>query len=260
MSRIFRRWDKAAAESQKARHVLRPPLVTRGVGAQVEFDVGEVVRMHHAMPADAQHSQPVEMFAPHEQQPRSFRAEQPLVAIGGEEVDSRKRDIQREHAQALNGVEEDQRPAIVCNSHQFVHVDTPASGVADPTDADHASPLVARGGEPVEVHRTAVHRDAPRFHSAAGQIHPRVQIGRELIRQRDDVVPRLPSKSFGHQTDAGGGVGDERDFARLGGDQVCGERADFFDASRPFGPKRVAVFRGLPKPVQNRLSLLIAKA
>ena len=56
---------------------------------------------------------PVEMLAANVKQPSPFRAQHPLVTVGRQEVDSRSLDVQRKHAQTLDGIEKQQSTPIV---------------------------------------------------------------------------------------------------------------------------------------------------
>ena len=76
--------------------------------------------MTNAVPADAHRSQPIQVFAPHEEQARSLRSQHPFVTIGGQKIDPGLRDIERKDAQALDGIQQQQGTLIVDHLRQFL--------------------------------------------------------------------------------------------------------------------------------------------
>ena len=103
------------------------------------------------------------------------------------------RTSKRKDAQPLDGIEKQQRPPPVDQLGQPVQIVPPSAGVGHPTDADDPGPVVAGGGEPVEVEPSPVGGDAAGFHPAVGQMKPRVLVRGELVGPGDDVVAR-PSR------------------------------------------------------------------
>ena len=175
------------------------------------------------------------MFPAAEEDAGPFRPEQPLVAIGRQEVDRCMADVQRKDAQSLDGVEEQQGPAAVDQFGQPVQIVPPSAGVGHPTDRDNAGSIVASGGELVEIDRPAQSGDSAGFHAAIGQVQPGILVRGELVGPSDDVITRPPRKPLGHEVDAGRGVAYQGDLLRHGADQLGGGGSQMLDATAPVG-------------------------
>ena len=171
------------------------------------------------------------------------------MAVGGQEVDARLVHIEREDAQSLNGIEEHERAALVGDLRDPPDVVPVAGREADPAHGHDPRPLVAGFGQAFQIEPAAdIGRHAPRFDAAAGQIHPRIDVRRKLVGERDDIVARSPIESFGNQADAARRVADERDLIRMGADHLRGRGPHRFDALHPIAPNRVADLHGLRQP------------
>ena len=72
-----------------------PPSQRSALGLRRELDLGRVVRADDAVPADAERPEPLDPVAADVEQARPLGPEQPLVAVGGEEVDRRPPDVDR---------------------------------------------------------------------------------------------------------------------------------------------------------------------
>jgi hypothetical protein len=110
----------------------------------------------------------------------------------------------------------------------------------DPAHGDEPRAIVAVVGQLVVVDAAVGGGDEASLHAAVGEVHPGVEVRRVFVGQGDDVVAGAPIEAFGDVVDAGGGVGDEGDFIRVGVDMVRGGLARFVEQAGPFGPGGVA--------------------
>ena len=244
---------EAGGEAQEAGHVLRTTFVAGGGGLEIQLDVAVIAALHDAVPADADGPQQVEMLAPQVEHTGALRPQQPLVAVGRQEVDRRFLHVQRKDAQALNGVEAQQGPAVACQRDQLVQIRAPSAGISDPTDRQDPRARVAGRRQTVDIDSAVRRLDASRFDAARREVEPRILVGGKLVVERDDVVAFAPGIPFSDQGDALGRAVGQRYFGGVGADQACGQRAALLDAPAPPWPYGVAFFECLARPGNDRL-------
>ena len=63
--------------------------------------------------------------------PAPLRAEQPLVAVGGQEVDRRAAHVERQDAQPLDGIDEEEDAPLPAKGAEGVQVVAEAAGELD---------------------------------------------------------------------------------------------------------------------------------
>ena len=107
-----------------------PALPPTGVRLQREVDRAERPRAHDAERAHADRVQALDPLAPDVPDARALGAEQPLVTIRGERVNRRLLNINREDAQPLNRVHEEDA-ALAAEFAQRVEVVPEAAGELD---------------------------------------------------------------------------------------------------------------------------------
>src|SRR5262249_11022521 len=98
---------QAGAEGSDPGHVRRPALPAAGVRLEGQLDSPEVPGVAYAVPADSYRMQPIDQLPPDVEDGGTFRAEQPLVAVGRQEIDRGLPDVQGEYTQALDGIDEE---------------------------------------------------------------------------------------------------------------------------------------------------------
>src|SRR5262249_44560185 len=112
--RFLRRGSQFTEESQARRKadlpgpVRRAPFVARSGSAELQVEMAKIVLPLDAVPTGVNRTKEVEMLAANEEDAGPFRSEQPLVAIGGEEVDFRLAHIDRKDTQSLDRVEKEE--------------------------------------------------------------------------------------------------------------------------------------------------------
>ena len=130
----------------------------------------------------------------------------------------------------------------------------PTAGEGDPTDGHNAGAVVAGVGQPIQGDPAVIVGHTTDFDAAIGHVHPGILIRRKLVGRQNDVVARPPGEAFGHQADAGRGVGNQGDFVRLRPDQGRRPAAELLDLVHPaavVGGR--AVGRGVLAPTGQRL-------
>ena len=145
--------------------------------------------MDDAVPAESQRAEPVEVLAAEVEDAGPLRPQQPLVAVGRQEIDRRFRHVQGKHAQGLNGVDEQQGPPAVDHLGQLVQVLPPAVGVGHPTDADDAGAAVAGGGQALQQAAAVVVSHAANLDAAGGQVQPGILVRGELVVGKTTLSP-----------------------------------------------------------------------
>ena len=145
----------------------------------------------HAVPAHAQRAKQIEVLAAEIEDSGPFRPQQPLVAVGRQEVDRRAADVQRKNAQPLDGIQEQQGPPAVDHFRQPVQVLPPTAGVGDPTDADDPRAARRRPGPGVQQTRPSLGGHTADFHAPGDQVQPGILVRGELVVRQDDVIPLL---------------------------------------------------------------------
>ena len=95
----------------------------------------EIPGADHAVPADADRVQPLDQFAADVEDAGPFRAEQPLVPVGRQEVDRRPLHVQRQHAQPLDGIHEEEDAALPAQRADGVEVVAKAAGELDEAES-----------------------------------------------------------------------------------------------------------------------------
>src|SRR5262245_16699213 len=131
----------------------------------------------------------------------TLRAEQPLVPVGGEEVDRRPLHVEGQDAQSLDGVNEEQDAALATQAAESIEVVAKTAGELDETEAENARARVDGGADVVDLEPPVAAGDAPGIDATTTQVQPRIDVGRVLLLRDDDVVARLPRIAFGDNAD-----------------------------------------------------------
>ncbi len=92
-------------EGQQAGDVVAAAFEAGGVGAKGVIVVSEILGVDDVHPADHQGAGVVDQLAAAEEDAGAFGAEEPFVAVGGEEVDVHGADIDRKNTEGLDGVD-----------------------------------------------------------------------------------------------------------------------------------------------------------
>jgi hypothetical protein len=123
------------------------------------------------------------VLTPHVQQAGTLGAEEPLVAVGGGEVDAPGVEVGGEDAEALDGVDAEEGAHVPARPAEGRQVGTPARAVLDPAGG-HELRRRAGGHGGGEVGR----RHPVDHHAAVPQREPRVGGGGELAGRNDHAV------------------------------------------------------------------------
>ena len=84
----------------------------------------------------------------------SFGAQHPLVAVGGNEINGSGLNVQWEHSHSLNRIQHDEYAFVMRQLANVVHVDSPTSGVANPTDSENSGAIIDRVDNAIQVNST----------------------------------------------------------------------------------------------------------
>src|SRR5262249_23082296 len=147
------------------------------------------------------------------------RTEQPLVPIGGEEVDRRPADVEGQDTEPLDGVDEEQDAALAAQVTESIEVVAEPAGELDEAEAEDARACVHRRANVVDIEPAVAAADAPGLDAAAGQVQPGIDVGGVFLFRDDDVIAGLPRVALGDDADAFAGVLDEGDVERIGVDE-----------------------------------------
>src|SRR5262249_13168743 len=141
---------QAGPQGDDAAHVERAALPAAGVRLEAEVDPREVPALDHAVPADADRVEPFDQLPADPEDGGPFGAEQPLVAVRRQEVDRRPLNVEREDAQALDGVHEEGHAALPAELAECVQVVAEATGELDEAKAEYAGAAVHGGADVVQ--------------------------------------------------------------------------------------------------------------
>ena len=110
----------------------------------------EVAAIDHAVPADADRVQPIDQLAADAEDAGALGTEQPLVSVGRQEVDRRALHVERQDAQPLDGIDEEQHAALAAQLADRDQVVAEAAGILDETEADQPRAAVDGGAQIIE--------------------------------------------------------------------------------------------------------------
>ena len=161
-----------------------PPSQRWAFGLRREVDLGRVVRADDAVPADAERPEPLDPVAADVEQPGPLGPEQPLVAVGGQEVDRRPPHVDRQRAEPLDRVDEEGDAARPAELAERVEVVAEPRGELDVADRQDPRRVVDRRGQVLDPDPPVAARDGP-------QARPRGSPGSSRDRCSRDT-PRRP--------------------------------------------------------------------
>ena len=161
----------------------------------------------------------------------ALRAVEPLVAVGGEDVDPGAADVRRKEAEALDPVDEEEDAALAAEGADLPERKDETVVEGDPGDGDDPRPLVDEGRERLERDASPVADGHAAVDAPALERAPGVGVGGELHVVGDDVVPRAPRKPEGDEVDRPGSVREERDLLGRGADEPRRLRPGLLDVA-----------------------------
>src|SRR5262249_21867361 len=147
---------------------------------------------NHAVPADPHRVQQVEQFAPDVENTRPFGPQQPFMPVGRQKIDRGAAHVEGQHAQPLDSIDEEIGAALPAQRADTVKVVAEAAGVFDEAETDQAGAAVHGGAQVLDPEPAVAAGDGSDLDPAAGQVHPRVQVGRVLLGGSYDVVAGPP--------------------------------------------------------------------
>src|SRR5262249_7881380 len=139
---------------------------------------------------DRRHAVP-DRFA-HVEDRASFLAEEPLVRVGGEDVDRDARHVERQGAQALDSVEDEEGASFAAEAADFLERKDEAVVKRHPGDGDDLRVRIDSCRDVVEGDAAGPRRNGAVLDTEVLEEFPGQRVGRKLYVVSDDVVPRLP--------------------------------------------------------------------
>ena len=131
------------AEREDARRVGRALLEAARAGLQIEVVAIEVQVVRDAAPADHARREPLDQRATAEEQAAALHREQPLVAVRRQEVDVALRDVEREAAEALDGIDAEEHAALAAQAPERREVVARAAAELDRGEREQARARVS---------------------------------------------------------------------------------------------------------------------
>ena len=104
--------------------------------------------------------------------------------------------VERQHAQALDGIDEEEHAALAAQGADGVEVVAEAAGIFDEAEADQARAAVDGRAQIVDSRAAVAAGHQAQLDAAAGQVHPRIEVGGVFLRGGDDVVAGLPGEAL----------------------------------------------------------------
>src|SRR6478672_3920074 len=123
------------------------------------------------------------------------------MTVGGEKIDGRRSHVEREHAEALDRIDEEEDAAFPAYAADRLEVIAEAAGELDEAQAHDPGARIDRGTKIVDGDAAAATGNRAHLDAAVGLIHPWVLVRRVLLGGNDDVVALLPWKTLGDETD-----------------------------------------------------------
>ena len=130
-------------ETKRTDRIQSSALITARVGPQRHVAGGVIGVAFHCRPAELDGFDPVLPVLLNVKDAVAFRAQQPLVPIGGERLDVHLPHVQRERAQTLNRVHEEEDPVPAADLADGFEIGPVAAQVLDKADGEQFRP--ARG-------------------------------------------------------------------------------------------------------------------
>jgi tetratricopeptide (TPR) repeat protein len=206
--------------------------------------MAEILGIDDVHPADHQWADVLDEAAAAIKDPRAFGPEQPFVPIGGEEIDEHIRDMKRQHAEGLNGIDAEQDFAFGAELAYAGQIVALAAGEFDVGEGDQARFWLSGGGEDFfdgnlpGLLGTGLFLDHDQLHPpAAGDFHPGVNIGGVFDVGGNDAIAELPVDAVGDDADPLAGVFNEGDLIAMAAEQRGGFLPKLFDILIPAGGK-----------------------
>ncbi len=172
------------------------------------------------MPADPERPEPVDPVPLHKQEPCAFGAEQPLVTVGGQEVDRRLAHVDAIRAKALDRVDEQGDPSGMAHLRERIEIVAEPGGELDVTDRQDPGRVIEDRLQILEPDPAIAAGHLPDRDPPAGQVHPGQEVRGIFVGGRHDVIAVAPGIALGNQADPLGRAVDESDFVAIGVDQA----------------------------------------
>ena len=141
------------------------------------------------------------------------------MRVRAEDVHVGGRDVDRQGAQALDPVHDEEDAALAAEPADLDQREDEAVVKGHPRRGDDARAAVRQRGEVLDRDPPAPVLRHAALDAALGERAPGKGVRRELHVVRDDVVARLPRKTESHEVDAPARVGKKRDLGRGGADE-----------------------------------------
>jgi len=201
----------------------------------------------------------MEAFASRVEDAGPLGSAEPFVAVGGEEVDLHGLHVDGQDPERLYGIDAEEHAFGAAGVAEGGQVGSKAAGELDGGDGDESGVGVDRVDELLEGYASVVFGHRFELHAAWCEIHPGVDVGRELGGRGDDVVALMPRQAVGDEAKALAGVFAERNLLGRRVEQLSGEFADVVSAVIPLAVDRTAVLGllgvatdSLGSPVRDR--------
>ena len=182
-----------------------------------EFIVKKIARIHNACPSDVGVNEPVQFLGGTIENRRAFRCKQPLMSIGGEDIDVRRLDINLNCTEALNRVNDEPDIARSAQLADSLNVIAEPGGEFNVANRHGTGARINSIGNISNVDASVAFRHHARLNAVAFlQTPPRVNISRKLNRRCDDVVPGAPIDTVRRDENPLRRILHERNLSRIG--------------------------------------------
>jgi hypothetical protein len=203
-------------------------LVAASAALELDVRLRHVVGVAHVGPAVDHGLQLFLHFLPHIEDARREGAEQPLVGVGRDEIDVRRRC--RKGAERLDAVHAEKDLTGPQHAADVGNGRPPTGDEMAGGEGDEPGVFVDMRGDVDGTDATELlHFQEPHLHPALGQGHPRVDVRRIVVVVDEDVVGLAEADAVGDEAETERGGAHETDLVGPGADELGGEQAGLLE-------------------------------